>query len=38
MHASVYLPLVIAGLLGLRAPRLAPRLPMGFTLCRPQLT
>ena len=27
MHASVYLPLVIAGLFGLTAPRLALRLP-----------
>ena len=32
MHASVYLPLVIAGLFGLIAPRLALRLPLGFTL------
>jgi hypothetical protein len=38
MHASVYLSLVIAGLFGLRAPRLALRLPLGFALCRPQLT
>jgi hypothetical protein len=29
MHASVYLPLVIAGLFGLTAPRLALRLPLG---------
>jgi hypothetical protein len=27
MHASVYLPLVIAGLFGLTAPRVALRLP-----------
>lgn len=29
MHASVYLPLVIAGLFGLTAPPLALRLPLG---------
>ena len=32
MHAPVYLPLVIAGLFGLTAPRLALRMPLGFTL------
>jgi hypothetical protein len=35
MHASGYLPLIIAGLFGLTAPRLALRLPSAASLPPP---